>query len=264
MNILYAFLVLALLGWVLGICLAIAAKKLSVPKDEKLEALEEAMPGANCGGCGFAGCTAYAEAVYKGEAKPGLCSPGGNALVEKMSQILGIEAVEVEKMVAFVHCGGDYDKTQIDYSYVGMDDCNAAYINQSGPMGCKEGCVHLGSCMKVCPADAISRDERGKITVDKEKCIGCQACTKVCPTHVIRMVPYSAEYIVECNNHLPGGKVKKVCEVGCIGCKICQVKVADSPFSVEAFLSSNDYSKPQDSAKEASDLCPQKCIVKRV
>ncbi len=263
MNIFFAFLVLALLGWILGICLAVASKKLAVPKDEKLVELEAAMPGANCGGCGYAGCSAYAEAVYKGEAKPGLCSPGGNKLVERMAEILGIEAVEMEKMVAFVHCGGDWKKTVVDYKYVGMDDCNAAYINQSGPMACKEGCVHLGSCMKVCPTGAISRDDDGKIRVDKEKCIGCMACTKVCPTHVIRMVPYSAEYLVECNNHMPGGKVRKVCQVGCIGCKICQIKVPDSPFAVENFLSHNDYTKPQGSAPEAAELCPQKCIVKR-
>lgn len=263
MNILFAFIVLSLLGLALGVSLAFADKKLHVEKDEKLAALEAIMPGANCGGCGYAGCSAYAEAVYDGSAAPGLCSPGGNELSKKMGEILGIEVEESERMVAFVHCSGSSDVTKQDYEYEGLKDCNAAVLLHGGPNGCKEGCLHLGSCIAVCPVGAISKNEKGDIVVDKEACIGCKACTKVCPNGVIKMVPYSAEYIVACNNHLPGGKVKKVCQVGCIGCKICQVKVEDSPFKVENFLSSNDYSASQDNAEKAAELCPQKCIIKR-
>ena len=263
MNILLAFLVIAILGLILGICLSIAEKKLAVEKDEKLVRLEESMPGANCGGCGYAGCSAYAEAVFTGEAEPGLCSPGGDALAKKMGEILGVEVSAKEKMVAFVHCRGNAEHTTTDYNYSGLKDCNAASMLLGGPVGCKEGCLHLGSCINVCPVGAISKDTNGDIIVDKEKCIGCGKCTKVCPNNVIRLVPYSAEYIVACNNHLPGGKVKKVCSVGCIGCKICQVKVENSPFEVVDFLSVNDYSKEQGNASKAAELCPQKCILKR-
>lgn len=263
MNILFAFIVIAGLGLLLGICLAIAEKKLEVKKDEKLEAIEAIMPGANCGGCGYAGCSAYAEAVFKGDAKPGLCSPGGEALAKRMGEILGIEVTMGERMVAFVHCKGNPKHTEMDYDYKGIADCNAAALLLGGPVGCKEGCLHLGSCMAVCPAGAIYRDSEGDIVVDKEKCIGCGKCTTVCPNKVIKMVPYRAEYIVACNNHLPGGKVKKICAVGCIGCKLCQTKVESSPFEVVNFLSSNDYSKEQENAPKAAEICPQKCILKR-
>ncbi|MBQ0072172.1 MAG: RnfABCDGE type electron transport complex subunit B [Spirochaetales bacterium] len=263
MNILFAFIVIAVLGLLLGAGLAFADKKLKVEKDEKLVQLEGSMPGANCGGCGFAGCAAYAEAVYKGIAKPGLCSPGGSALAKKMGEIMGVEVAETERMVAYVFCRGGKDRTREEYEYKGIQDCNAAALLFGGPQGCKEGCLHLGSCMAACKSGAISRDENGDLVVDKEKCIGCQACTKVCPNHVIKMVPYSAEYVVACNNHEAGAKAKKNCSVACIGCKICQVKVENSPFTVENFLSTNDYSKDQTNAAAACEKCPQKCIVRR-
>lgn len=263
MSIVIAFIIVGVLGLLLGLGLAIADKKLAIEKDEKLVALEEAMPGANCGGCGFAGCTAYADAVYKGEAEPGLCSPGGAALAAKMGEILGVKVEAKERMVAYVFCRGGKDVTKPDYEYKGMADCNAAALLQGGPNACKEGCLHLGSCISVCPADAISKDSGGNIVVDKEACIGCGKCTAVCPNHVIKLVPYNAEYIVACNNHEPGGKVRKICQVGCIGCKICQTKVPGSPFAVTDFLSVNDYHAPQEAAPAAAEACPQKCIIKR-
>ena len=263
MSVLIAFLIVGILGLILGLGLAVADKKFAVEKDEKLVALEEAMPGANCGGCGYAGCQAYAEAVFNGEAKPGLCSPGGDALAKKMGEILGIKVELKEKMVAFVFCRGNSEVTKTDYEYKGMADCNAAALLQGGPSGCKEGCLHLGSCIAVCPAGAISKDEKGNVTVDKEKCIGCGKCVSVCPNNVIKLVPYSLEYICACNNHEPGGKVRKTCQVGCIGCKMCETKVQGSPFTVDSFLSSNDWNKDQSTAGEAAEICPQKCIVRR-
>ncbi len=262
MAILYAFLILSILGLALGIGLSFAEKKLAVEKDEKLVALEEIMPGANCGGCGFAGCSAYAEAVAKAEALPGLCQPGGDALAKKMSQIVGVDAVKEERKVAFVMCDGDKDSTLDSFSYDGAQDCNAAALLFGGPLECKYGCLRLGSCISVCPTGAIGRDEKGSIKVDREKCIGCGACTRVCPKGTIVLIPYSAEYVVACSNHDSGAKAKKVCSHACIGCKICEVKVESSPFSVEAFLSKNDYTKDQTNAHEACEKCPQKCIVK--
>ena len=214
MAIFLAFIVIAVLGLVLGVGLQFAEGKLKVEKDEKLEELEAAMPGANCGGCGFAGCSAYAEAVYKGEAEPGLCSPGGAELARRMGEILGVKVEVKEREVAFVFCQGGKDDTITEFEYKGMSDCNAAALLHGGPNGCKEGCLHLGSCMEVCPVGAISRNESGNLVVDKERCIGCKKCTKVCPNGVIKMVPYSAEYIVACNNHESGAKVRTYCPKG--------------------------------------------------
>ena len=263
MAIFLAFIVIAVLGLVLGIGLQFAEGKLKVEKDEKLEELEASMPGANCGGCGFAGCSAYAEAVYKGEAEPGLCSPGGDALAKKMGEILGVEVEAKEREVAFIFCQGGADVTAKEFDYEGMGDCNAASLVLGGPNGCKEGCLHLGSCMAVCPTGAISRNEKGNLVVDKEKCIGCKKCTKVCPNGVIRMVPYSAKYLVACNNHESSAKVRTYCQVGCIGCKMCELKVENSPFKVDNFLSSNNYSMDQGNAGKAAEICPKKCIIER-
>ena len=264
MAIFLAVVIVAVLGLLLGFGLAVADKKLAVEKSEKLVAIEKIMPGANCGSCGFAGCNAYAEAVYKGEAEIGLCPPGGSALAQKMGEIMG-KAVSLseEKMVAYVHCRGSNENTVRLFDYQGMQDCNAAFLVQGGMYACKEGCLHLGSCMRVCPVSAISKDKDGLISVDPNKCIGCKKCTTVCPNGVIKMIPYSAKYVVACNNHENGAKVRKECKVGCIGCKICQAKFPTSGCRVDDFLSVIDYSKDGIDTSAAAEACPQKCIVRR-
>lgn len=261
-SILLSFAILAGLGIILGIGLSIADKKLKVEKDEKLVLLEEIMPGANCGGCGFAGCNAYAEAVANGEAQPGLCSPGGSALAEKMGKILGVEVVAVEKQVACVFCKGSCGNAVKKYDYLGLKDCNAAAMLFAGDNECKEGCLHLGSCISVCMENAISRDENGDIVVDKNLCIGCGKCTKVCPNGVIRLIPYSASYAVKCNSHENGASVRKKCSAGCIGCKICEVKFPEAGFKVDNFLALSDYKFPEEEAAKAANSCPRKIIEK--
>ena len=263
MAIFYSFVIIAVLGLLLGAGLSFADRKLHVEKDEKLIKLEESMPGANCGGCGYAGCSAYAEAVFNGEAEPGLCAPGGAALAEKMGEILGREVEVREKQTAFVFCSGTREATLGDYDYEGIRDCRAAQLLLGGPKACKSGCLGFGTCMEVCPVEAITRDEAGRIVVQRDKCIGCGKCTKVCPNGVIRLVPDRIEYLTACNNRDAGGVARKICETSCIGCRICQMKVEGSPFEVEANLAHNNYEKDQTAAEEACSKCPRKCIVKR-
>lgn len=264
MSILYAILVVSVLGLFLGFGLSVADKKLAVEKDEKLVQLEKITPGANCGGCGFAGCAAYAEAVFLGNAEIGLCPPGGNTLAKLMADIMGKTAEEKMREVAFVHCNGNSEVTKEDFAYQGITDCNAAYLVQGGPISCKEGCLHLGSCIKVCPASAIYRNEKNMILVDPKKCIGCKKCVNVCPNNVIKMIPENADYVVACNNTENGAKVRKSCTVGCIGCKICVTKHPNSGCVVDNFLSHVDYNNPDHSDIEAaSAACPPKCFVKR-
>ncbi len=259
--ILFAVLTLACLGFALGIGLSIADRKFSVEKDEKLSALEEAMPGANCGGCGFAGCAAYAEAVYNGTAKAGLCSPGGADLANKMAKIMGLEAVEVEeKRVAYVFCKGNCEKTRKDFKYKGIPDCNAAAILFGGDNACKYGCLHMGSCIAVCPVGAISKNAEGDIVVDRSKCVGCGKCSEVCPNKVIRLIPASARYAVACNSRDKGADVRKKCDVGCIGCKICEVKYPQSGFKVDGNLSVYDNKTCTEDTVKAMEACPKKII----
>lgn len=262
MTVLYAFLIIAVLGAALGFGLAVAEKKLSVEKDEKLVQIEEIMPGANCGGCGFAGCSAYAEAVATGAAQPGLCSPGGQALADKMAQIMGLESASIEKKVAFVFCKGNCDQSKKDFKYYGVSDCNAAAMLFGGDNLCKEGCLHLGSCINVCSQNAISKDNEGNVVVNPDKCIGCGKCTKVCPKGVIRLIPASEQFAVACSSHKKGPEVKAQCDKGCIGCKICEVKFPESGIKVDNFLASVTFGSNQAKREEASLACPRKIIVK--
>lgn len=262
MNIVFAFLTVALLGGALGLGLAFASKKLAVHKDERILQVEEALPGANCGACGFAGCAAYAEAIVTSEADITLCSPGGPDTSKAISQIMGIEAVggQSGKMVARVHCYGNSETTKEEFSYQGVSDCNAAVSMFGGPLSCKYGCLGLGSCIAVCPVDAISKREDGRIYVDKEVCIGCRKCVTVCPTGVMKMIPYDAEYYIACNSNDKGAAVKKACSVGCIGCKICEKKFPGAGFTITNFLSEIDYSIDAEGQAEAAGACPPSCI----
>ncbi|MCF0261638.1 MAG: RnfABCDGE type electron transport complex subunit B [Sphaerochaetaceae bacterium] len=263
MAIFFAFLIIAGLGALLGIGLAVADKKLAVEKDEKLVALEKIMPGANCGGCGFAGCADYASAVASGTAQPGLCSPGGKELAEKMGQIMGVEVTITEKQVAYIFCKGNCEKTKKDYDYKGLEDCNAASILFKGDNGCKYGCLHLGSCQKVCDSEAIYRQEDGTLAVNPEKCIGCGKCTKICPNGVIKLIPARLNYVVACNSHDKGGDTRKLCELGCIGCKICQTKFPEAGFVVENNLAVANADGNAEQAELAMAACPRKAIIKR-
>ncbi|WP_320121121.1 RnfABCDGE type electron transport complex subunit B [uncultured Sphaerochaeta sp.] len=266
MNIVMAIIVVAVLGGLFGFGLSYAEKKLAVKKDPKALALEPIMPGANCGVCGYAGCAAYAAAVALGEAPIGLCSPGGPDLVTKMAEIMGqkVEASgETRRKVAHVMCRGNVDVSSQDYKYEGLEDCNAAFLLFGGDYGCKSACLHLGSCIKVCPTGAISRDAEGYIIVDEKKCISCEKCVQICPTGAMHMIYEDSDYVIECNSHEPGGKVRKVCTVGCIGCKICENKYPESGCKVDRFLSTFDQTLPHSQIADAAEACPTKCIIKR-
>lgn len=261
-NILLAFLVIGGIGILLGFGLAFSSKKLAVEKSESFLALEAIMPGANCGMCGFAGCSAYAEAIANGEAEIGLCPPGGENLAKAMSQIMGVVTnPEFTKMVAFVHCNGTPEVTKKSFEYEGMYDCNAASTLFKGDNACKAGCLHMGSCIAVCPVEAITRDSGGNVYVKAELCIGCMKCTKVCPNGIIRMIPATASHVVACNNHDPGGVVRKICSAGCISCKICENKYPESGCRIVNNLSIIDYSLPSTQIAEAAQACPVQCIV---
>jgi Na+-translocating ferredoxin:NAD+ oxidoreductase subunit B len=262
LNITGALLTVGGLGITFGIGLAFASKILEVKKDERITRLEEALPGLNCGACGYAGCVAYAEAIAGAEAAITLCSAGGNDTATALGDIMGVKVEEFgEKKVAQVHCRGGKSKAQYDFLYLGLQDCNALYPMYGGNKSCKYGCLGLGSCIRVCPVDAIDYDSEGLVWVDKEKCISCGNCITVCPTGVMQYVPYTADVIVACNSKDKGAVVRKICEVGCIGCKICEKKSPEGGFIIEDNLARIDY-KAQGERETALNKCPKKCIIK--
>ena len=261
-RILYSFASVAGIGLVLGIGLAIAGKLLAVARDERLEAIEAALPGINCGACGFAGCSSYAEAIAAGEEDLTLCSPGGPDAAAELAGIMGAEVqTGLRKMVAQVHCSGGCDTAKYVFEYKGIRDCNALAALAGGNKACKYGCLGLGTCMTVCPVDAIGYDDSGLVVVDREVCISCEKCIEVCPTAVMQMLPYDADYMVACNSRDKGPVTKRACTVGCIGCKMCNKQSPEGGFEIEDFLAHIDYDAAG-SREEAVEKCPPQCIVR--
>ncbi len=256
-EVLYAVLVLGMMGAVFGAVLAIASKVFHVQTDERLEKLVEALPGANCGGCGYAGCAAYAQAVLDGKAQIGLCAAGGSASSDAMAAIMGVEAVEVERTVAMVKCRGQNHLAKGRYD--GIHDCRSAMlVAGDGPSACPNGCLGFGTCVSVCKFDAI-RVENGVARVDAEKCTGCMQCVEACPRKVIVPVSYEADIVVACSNHERGAYTRKVCSIGCVGCHLCEKVCEFGAIHVVKNLAVIDYSKCV-SCGLCAAVCPRQLI----
>lgn len=261
LKIFFAILSVGAIGAGLGAALAYASRRLRVKEDHRVKQLEMILPQYNCGACGYSGCASYANAVVNEGEGINKCTPGGADLVEAISQLLGVEASSVERMVAQVHCRGGHNTAKSHYEYDGIRDCNARYQLYSGDKLCKFGCLGDGSCIKVCPVDAISYDEENLVWVDRDKCVGCEKCVEICPTKVLKMIPYDADYIVACTSQEKGKAVRNKCSVGCIACMICVKKFPDAGFMIEKNLSHVDYEQKGDRAP-AADACPVKCIIR--
>ena len=221
-GIIIATCVVAGVGIVIGIILGIADMKLHVDVDEKEAAILEALPGNNCGGCGYPGCSGCAAAIAKGEAAVNQCPVGGAPVAAAISEIMGVEAGDSTRMVAFVHCGGDCEKATQQYEYSGVTDCR---LQMQAPGGgsktCTYGCLGGGTCVSVCQFDAI-HVVNGIAVVDKEECKACGKCIDICPRHLIDLIPYDAGESVACKSQDMGKLVNGYCKSGCIACHICE------------------------------------------
>jgi len=253
-----AIISLAGIGFLAALTLGIAAKKFAVEVDERETRMLEILPGANCGACGFPGCAGYARAVVDGKVAANLCTPGGQGVIDDISEILGIDAVMAEPVYAVVMCQGDNNLAKEKYRYFGVADCNAAQRLASGPKVCPGGCLGLGSCVDVCPFGAIEITSAGLAVISRDLCTGCGNCIDVCPRTVIRLVPRSAAVHVLCNSDDKGAVVRKYCSVGCIGCFICQ-KNAAGVYLVENHLAKVVYDFQGDS-RPGLEKCPMKSI----
>ncbi len=210
------------LGLLFGASLAYASKKFAVEVDPKIEEILEKLPGANCGGCGYPGCSGYAEAVVKSGASMTLCAPGGQAVIQDIANILGVEAVDMgEKMVAVVQCRGDNEKAPKRFHYAGITNCHAAQILMGGDKACVYGCLGLGTCVESCPFGAMRMGEHGLPIVIEEKCTACGNCVSACPRGIMKLIPVSQKVFLGCVSQDKGKAVKQVCKVGCTGCTLC-------------------------------------------
>lgn len=259
MNILFAVIVVAVIGLIAGIGLSVASVLMSVPVDKKVEEVQAVLPGANCGACGFSGCDGYAEAVCNGSAKPGLCSVGGEAVGIAIGNILGIEASACEPKTACVLCNGGCDKVFERFEYVGLQSCSAANMLYSGNSSCIYGCLGYGDCQKACVFNAISIDNR-KATVNPELCKGCGACVTACPKGIISMLPKKSHAVVLCSNTEKGGVSRKNCTASCIGCKLCEKSCELDAVCVVDNLAVVNYDKCT-ACGACVEKCPQGCII---
>ena len=258
--IITATVVVAAVGLFIGIFLSIAGKKFAVETDEREVAVREALPGNNCGGCGYPGCDGLAAAIAKGEAPVNACPVGGPAVADKIAAIMGVEGGASEKKVAFVKCKGTCDKTRVQYNYFGIDDCaKVAVVPGAGEKACSYGCMGYGSCVKACAFDAIHVVD-GVAVVDKEKCVACGKCVAACPNHLIELVPYSAKHLVQCASHDKGKDVKAKCDNGCIGCTLCTKQCEVDAIHMDNNVAVIDYEKCTNCGK-CAEKCPSKIIL---
>lgn len=243
---------------IVGVVLVLISEKFKVVACEEEPKVLDCLGGSNCGGCGYAGCAAYAHAIITDHVSPSLC-PSADS--EKLSEILHTD-IKAKKMVAFVKCSGTCLKTIPNYEYSDRKDCRIAYMAPGhGSKKCAYGCCGFGSCAKVCPYDAI-RIVDGLAKVDETKCQACGKCVSICPNNLIEIIPADAEYVVRCSSQNKGRDVRNACTDGCIGCGLCMRVCGTGAIEVIGNLARINQLKCVCCGK-CAEKCPSKIIVGR-
>ena len=263
-TIIWTIAIITVLGLVLALVLYLVAEKFKVVEDPRIDEVEKVMPGANCGGCGFAGCRAFAEAAVKA---PNLdnnyCPVGGNEVMSKVASILGYEVKEKAPMVAVVRCNGTCEARPKINDYEGYPSCKVKASLYSGDTGCSFGCLGCGDCVAACKFGALSMNPvTGLPVVDEEKCTACGACTKACPKSLIELRlkgPRGMRMYVSCRNQDKGPAAKKACASACIGCGICAKTCTHDAIVVENNIAYIDPSKCK-LCRECEAMCPTGAI----
>jgi Na+-translocating ferredoxin:NAD+ oxidoreductase RNF subunit RnfB len=252
------------IGVAAAIVLYLIAQKFKVHEDPKIDEVEEVLPAANCGGCGYAGCRNFAEACVKAEDLSDLyCPVGGQECMDSIAKVLGLETVKQTPKVAVVRCNGTYMHCAKTNHYEGAPSCAVASQLYGGETGCQYGCLGLGDCVAVCPFDAIAMDaDTGLPIVDDEKCTACGACVVACPRHLIELRkknPKDRKIYVSCMNHDKGGVARKICSVACIGCSRCVKECPFDAITIDNFLAYIDPEKCK-LCRKCVSVCPTHAI----
>ena len=243
-QIIIAVVIVAAIGLIAGLGLAIASVVFAVPVDEKAEKIRECLPGANCGACGFTGCDGYAAALSKGETTEcNLCTPGGNDTAKQIGEIMGLSVGKITPMVAAVMCQGNRTNVEDKLEYSGVHSCKMATQLFGGPKNCVYGCIGFGDCAEVCPYDAIFICD-GVARINPDKCRACKKCIAACPRQLIDLFPLdTTKAAVLCRNHDKGAQTRKQCKAGCIGCMKCVKACPVEAVSINNFCATVDYDK---------------------
>ncbi len=254
-------------GIVIGIAAALAlvfvalilivSKFCAVKTDEKVAKIAEHLAGANCGGCGYAGCEGFAKALAEGKADLSACGPTPNENKAAIAEILGVEFAASEPVYAVVACAGGV-KSKNKYNYIGNAGCQAEGMYLGGKKQCAYGCMGEGTCESLCPYAAIAVKE-GVAIVDKALCEACGLCVRNCPKNIIRLIPKRAKVYVACSTPCRGKDTMSVCEIGCIGCGLCAKNCPENAITMVNNLPVIDYAKCT-GCKTCVAKCPRKTI----
>ena len=255
LEILIPAALIGLMGLVFGAIIAITGRIFAVKQDPKRDAVRELLPGANCGGCGFAGCDAYAQAVADGTAKPDLCPVGGDQVSREIGRIVGVEVEVHDKLVALVRCRGDIETCSLNFEYDGPKTCRAAALAAMGDKGCHYSCLGFGDCAAVCKFNAIVIEDGRLARIDPDKCTGCGVCASTCPRGVIRLVPRKRAVLSVCSALDRGQMVRENCNSGCIACGKCARECHFGAIKMKDNLPEIDYDKCM-GCMQCADNCP--------
>ncbi len=259
LYIVVPILIVAALAGIFAFALSYLGDKMAIERDARIDDIERNLAGANCGGCGYAGCSQFAEALFKGEADLSRCNPTSAENKKNIAKILGMDNFKSEDTVAVVHCIGG-NRAEDRYDYQGYGDCRTAEILAGGKKACEYGCMGLCTCVNSCPNQSVAIcKDTGASLVDREKCTSCGACVAACPKKIIGRIPKSAKVYIACSNTNKGKAVMDVCKVGCIGCGKCERGCPKGAIKLSNNLAAIDYDKCIGCMKCAAE-CPRKCI----
>jgi len=263
--LLYTILTISILGAISAVILYFAAKKFYVYEDPRIDDVEQSLPLANCGGCGFAGCRSLAEAIVKDNSLEGkFCPVGGNETMQKVAQIMNLAAPASTRKTAVIRCNGTCDNRPKTSNYEGAKSCSIASMNSGGETGCQFGCLGFGDCCVVCDFDAIHMNPvTGLPEIDDDKCTSCGACVKACPKMLIelrKIAVKNRKIYVSCRNTEKGAIAKKACAVACIACEKCQKECAFDAITIENNLAFIDSEKCR-LCRKCVSVCPTGSII---
>ena len=264
---LIAVIVLGAIALVAAAVLYVCSKKFAVKEDPRIAQVSAVLPQANCGGCGFPGCSGMADALVKaadGGSLEGLnCPVGGSAVMEQVADLLGMAVANTEPMVAVVRCNGTCENRPKTVEYCGLRTCAAMNACAAGETACGFGCLGCGDCVEVCQFGAIAiNPETGLPEVNEDLCTACGACAKACPRHIIELRkkgPKGRRVYVSCVNRDKGPAAKKACAAACIGCGKCEKECPFGAITVECNLSYIDPLKCR-SCRKCEKVCPTGAI----
>jgi len=254
-----AVIALSALALFSSFLLAVVARAFAVPANPKVEEVEGALPGANCGGCGLPGCSELARRIAEGKADVDACPVGGESVALKLAQIMGksFEGGAMRK-IALILCDGNDQVAQKRFHYNGVRDCTSAAMLFGGDKACLYGCLGLETCVGICPFQAMRMLPNGLPQVDPAKCTACGKCVTACPKKIIKLVSIDKRVHILCSSHDRGARVRKICTVGCIACTKCVKEAPEGAITMQENLAVVNYDFDIPDSVAAS--CPMNTI----